>query len=78
MDTRVVAGFNKSTGKFFTTCQLSREEVKELRRTRNFGGGEGWFSGQVKNLPPEQTAKNTFESDVMSITPIDDSQSNTP
>ena len=41
-----------------------------LKTTHNFGGGEGWFSGQVKNLPPQQTAVNTFESDVTGITPI--------
>ena len=62
--------FKKSTGKFVTTCQLDQNEHDELLETGNFGGGKGWFSGQVKNLPPQQTAVNTFESDVMGITPI--------
>ena len=69
-DTKVVAVFNKQTGNFVTTCQLTEKEETELKTTHNFGGGEGWFSGQVKNLPPQQTAVNTFESDVTGITPI--------
>ena len=72
-DKRVIAVFKKSTGKFVTTCQLTEAEDAELKATGNFGGGKGWFSGQVKNLPPqqtEQTAVNTFESDVMGITPV--------
>jgi len=69
-DTKVVAVFNKQTGNFVTTCQLTEKEEIELKTTHNFGGGEGWFSGQVKNLPPQQTAVNTFESDVTGITPI--------
>ena len=66
--------FKKSTGTFVTTCQLGRDEHNELLETGNFGGGKGWFSKQVKNLPPKQTAVTTFESDVMGITPIDNSQ----
>ena len=62
--------FKKSTGKFVTTCQLDRDEHNELLETHNFGGGKGWFSGQVKNLPPQQTLVDTFESDIMGITPI--------
>jgi len=69
-DTKVVAVFNKQTGNFVTTCQLIEKEEIELKTTHNFGGGEGWFSGQVKNLIPQQTAVNTFESDVTGITPI--------
>ena len=69
-DTKIVAVFNKQTGNFVTTCQLTEKEETELKTTHNFGGGEGWFSGQVKNLPPQQTAVNTFESDVTGITPI--------
>ena len=69
-DTKVVAVFNKQTGNFVTTCQLKEKEEIELKTTHNFGGEEGWFSGQVKNLPPQQTAVNTFESDVTGITPI--------
>ena len=74
LDEQVIAVFKKSTGKFVTTCQLDRDEHNELLETGNFGGGEGWFSGQVKNLPPEQTAVNTFESDVTGMTPIDNSE----
>ena len=70
LDKKVIAVFKKSTGKFVTTCQLDRDEHDELLATGNFGGGKGWFSGQVKNLPPQQTAVNTFESDVTGITPI--------
>ena len=68
--TRVIAVFKKSTGKFITTCQLDKDEDIELKATGNFGGRKGWYSGQVKNLPPRQTAVNTFESDVTGITPI--------
>ena len=70
LDKKVIAVFKKSTGKFVTTCQLDRDEPNELLKTGNFGGGKGWFSGQVRNLPPQQTAVNTFESDVTGITPI--------
>lgn len=70
LDEQVIAVFKKSTGKFVTTCQLDDDEHNELLETGNFRGGKGWFSGQVKNLPPEQTAVNTFESDVMGITPV--------
>ena len=45
-----------------TTCQLTVKEDAELKATGNFGGGKGWFSGQVKNLPPV-TPVNSFESD---------------
>jgi len=67
--------FKKSTGKFVTTCQLTAKEDAELLKTGNFGGEKGWFSGQVKNLPPQQTAVNTFESDVTPISPMDENSS---
>lgn len=70
LDKKVIAVFKKSTGKFVTTCQLDRDEHTELLKTRNFGSGKRWFSGQVRNLPPQQTAVNTFESDVTGMTPI--------
>ena len=70
LDKKVIAVFKKSTGKFVTTCQLDPEEDNELKATGNFGGGSGWYSGQVRNLPPQQTAVNTFESDVTGMTPI--------
>ena len=58
-----------------TTCQLTKEEVIELKTTHNFGGRGGWFSGKVNNLPPKGiTPINSFENDIMGITPIDDSQ----
>lgn len=74
-DTKVVAVFNKETGNFVTTCQLKEKEEIELKETHNFGGGEGWFSGKVNNLPPKNiTPINSFENDVLVITPVDDSQ----
>jgi hypothetical protein len=74
-DTKVVAVFNKQTGNFVTTCQLTEKQESELKATHNFGGGEGWFSGKVNNLPPKGiTPINSFENDVMGITPVDDSQ----
>ena len=58
-----------------TTCQLTDPEHEELKATHNFGGGEGWFSGKVNNLPPKGiTPINNFENDIMGITPVDDSQ----
>lgn len=74
-DTKVIAVFNKQTGNFVTTCQLNPKEVTELKATHNFVSEKGWVSGQVKNLPPEQTAKNTFESDVTGMTPINENSS---
>lgn len=78
LDKRIIAVFKKSTGMFVTTCQLTPKEDAELKATGNFGGGKDWFSGQVRNLPPQQTAANTFESDVTGMTPIDKSQSDNP
>jgi hypothetical protein len=45
-DTKVVAVFNKQTGNFVTTCQLTEKEETELKATHNFGV-RGWFSGKV-------------------------------
>lgn len=74
-DTKVVAVFNKQTGNFVTTCQLTEKQETELKATHNFGGEEGWFSGKVNNLPPKGiTPINSFENDVMGITPVDYSQ----
>ncbi len=70
LDKKVIAVFEKSTGKFVTTCQLDLDEHDELLEIGNFSGEKGWFSGKVKNLPPQQTTVNTFESDVMGMTPI--------
>lgn len=52
VDNRIIAVFKKSTGAFVTTCQLTAEEDLELKANGKFGGGAGWFSGQVKNFPP--------------------------
>jgi len=41
-----------------------------LLKTGNFGGEKRSFSGQVKSLPTQQTAVNTFENDVTEITSI--------
>ena len=68
--------FKKSTRKFVTTCQLTAQEDAELKATGNFGGGKGWFSGKVNNLPPQQTAVNTFENDVIEVTPISPTDEN--
>ena len=73
IDNKIIAVFNKSTGDFVTTCQLSPDEHYELLETGNFGGGTGWFSGQVRNLPPERNDMNTVETDNTAITPIEDS-----
>ena len=76
-----IAVFKRSTGEFITFCQPDEDEINELSKTGNFGGQTGWFSGQAKNLPPNQssgqnianemTPINSFESDVLGITPID-------
>ena len=76
VDKRIIAVFKKSTGKFVTTCQLKLKEHTNLLKTGNFGGQEGWFSGQTRNLPPQQTAVNTFESDVTGMTPINSMNEN--
>ncbi len=80
-DTQIIAVFKISTGAFVTTCQLNDDEHNELQATGNFGGGENWYSRQVKNLPPKQTAVNTFESDVTGInliSPMDENSSPNP
>ena len=55
---------------------MQPNEREELKNTGNFGGGVGWFSGKVRNIPPVNsvTPVNSFESDVQEITPIDNSQ----
>ena len=74
-DTKVVAVFNKQTGNFVTTCQLTEKQETELKATHNFGSREGWFNGKVNNLPPKGiTPINSFENDVMGITHVDDSE----
>ena len=71
LDKRVIAVFRKDTGNFVTTCQLTEKKDAELNTTGNFGGDKELYSGQVKNLPLEQiTPVNTFESEVMKLTPM--------
>jgi len=72
LEKRVIAIFKKSTGKFVTTCQLNREKDNELLRIGNLGGDVGLVSEQFKNLPPV-TQVNSFEIDIMGVTPIDES-----
>lgn len=74
-----IAVFKKSTGEFITFCEPTRIERDNLKETGNFGGQIGWFSGQAKNFPPNQSSQqnvghemtpiNSFESDVMGIRP---------
>jgi hypothetical protein len=72
---RVVV-FLRSTGEFISFCEPSLNEVEDLSRTENFGGQDNWFSSTPKNMPPQKdfisdfTPVNSFESDVMGITPI--------
>ena len=50
-------------------------ELEDLSQIANFGGQDNWFSSIPKNIPPQQefvndfTPVNSFESDVMGITP---------
>lgn len=69
-DKQIIAVFKKSNGKFVTTCQLDGPEHEKLLKTGNFGGVGGLSSGQVKNLPPQQTTVNTLENDVTKMIPI--------
>jgi hypothetical protein len=73
-----VAIFKRSTGEFITLCQPDEDEINDLMQTENFGGQTGWFSGQAKNLAPNQssngiTPTNSFESDVLGVTLVDGS-----
>jgi hypothetical protein len=73
LDEKIIAVFKKSTRMFVTTCQLDDDEDTELLDTGNFGGDKNWHSGQVRNLPPRpnvETPLNSFENDVMQITPM--------
>jgi hypothetical protein len=51
-------------------------ELEDLIQTANFGGQDNWFRSTPKNMPPQQefvsdfTSVNSFETDVMGITPI--------
>jgi len=71
-----IAVFLRSTGEFITFCEPTLGELEDLSQTANFGGQDNWFSSTPKNMPPQQefvsdsTSVNSFESDVMGITPI--------
>lgn len=71
-----IAVFLRSTGEFITFCEPTLNELEDLSQTENFGGQDNWFSSTPKNMPPQQefvsdfTSVNSFESDVMGITPI--------
>jgi hypothetical protein len=71
-----IAVFLRSTGEFITFCEPTLNELEDLSQTANFGGQDNWFSSTPKNMPPKQdfvsdfTPVNSFESDVMGITPI--------
>ena len=71
-----IAVFLRSTGEFITFCEPTLNELEDLSQTANFGGQDNWFSSTPKNMPPQQefvsdfTSVNSFESDVMGITPI--------
>jgi hypothetical protein len=51
-------------------------ELEDLSQTGNFGGQDNWFSSTPKNMPPQQklvsdfTPVNSFEKDIMGISPI--------
>lgn len=71
-----IAIFKRSTGEFMTFCEPNDDEREDLLETGNFGGQSGWFSGQAKNLPPkvkseqnEMTPIDSFESQVMGMSP---------
>ncbi len=71
-----IAVFLRSTGEFITFCEPTLNELEDLSQTANFGGQDNWFSSTPKNMPPQQefvsdfTPVNSFESEVMGITPI--------
>ena len=80
-----IGKFKRSTGEFMIFCQPDEDEIDDLMATGNFGGQTGWFSGQAKNLPPNQSSQpnvdnemtpiNSFESYVLGVTPVDSSAS---
>ena len=88
-DTNVIAVYEKQpdgSNLFLTTCKLVPVEVKHLQESNGNFLTEKMINQQnavstnihdstnTKNLPPQQTAVNTFESDVTGMTPIDKSQ----
>lgn len=62
--------FKRSTGKFITVCQTTLEKVKNLLKTKNFGGENVW-KNRLTNRPLQQegfTSIHNFENDVIQIT----------
>ena len=72
-----IAVFLKSTGEFITFCEPTLDELEDLIQTANFVGQDNCFSRKPKNMPPQQefvsdfTSVNSFESDVLGVTPVD-------
>ena len=78
---KIIAVFDKLTRKFVTTCELNLLEILDLKATKNFGGKSKNFESDVRGMTPISpmdtspnpgfTPINSFKSDVMNITPID-------
>lgn len=70
-DNQIIAVFKKSTGQFVTTCKLSKAEEIELVKTKNFGGekNQQGMNNSESDMKNDMTLLNTFENDVMRITP---------
>ena len=79
-----IAVFLRSTGEFLTFCEPSPNEREDLIQTENFGGQDNWFISTLKNRTPQQkfvsdfTVVNSFEKDVMGISPISSMDENSP
>jgi hypothetical protein len=73
---RIIAVYEKLTGNFVTTCELNQDEDMELKATGNFAALKNGPGGEFTNLTPnlyfrsDMTPVNTFESDVMKMTPM--------
>lgn len=74
---RVIGVYNKSTLNFVTTCKVSQAEEIELRATGNFAAllkyppdRDFMKLNPNPNFRSDMTPLNTFESDVMKMTPV--------
>lgn len=63
----LIAVFEKEMHNFITLCQPDNIEFKKLEKTGDFIAN---YTGKAKNLPPETTPINSFENDILNITPI--------
>lgn len=63
----LIAVFDKETHNFITLCQLDKAEREDLKSTGDFIVN---YTGEAKKLPPETTPINSFENDILNITPI--------